>query len=88
MAQSPQVGGVITKCWPRLRLSDGDYFPVARDTCAVCGGVYADDVEEETGEVIADWIQCTEEEQCAAGPMLIAWKWKWRQGGWFMLSVY
>ena len=85
MAQFPQVGGMITKCWPRLRLCDGDYFPVARDTCAVCCGVYADDVGEETDEVIADWIQCTEE-QCAAGPMLIAWK--WRQGGWFMLSVY
>ena len=65
MAQFPQVGGVITKRWPRLRLCDGDSFPVARDTCAVCCGVYADDVEEETGEVIADWIQCTEE-QCPA----------------------
>ena len=50
MAQFPQVGGVITKYWPKLHLGDGDSFPVARDTCAVCCGVYADDVEEETGE--------------------------------------
>ncbi len=34
------------------------------DMCAVCCGAYIDDVDE-TGEVTADWIQCTEED-CAS----------------------
>ena len=32
------------------------------DTCAVCCGAYVDDVDDITGEVTADWIQCTEDD--------------------------
>ena len=27
--------------------------------CAVCCGLYEEDIDEETGEVTSDWIQCT-----------------------------
>jgi ATP-dependent Clp protease ATP-binding subunit ClpA len=57
------------KQYPKRRALEADCQPQSRkvsgDTCAVCCGTYADDVDDVTGEVTADWIQCTDDD-CAA----------------------
>ena len=57
------------KQYPKRRAVEVDVGPQSRstsgDTCAVCCGAYVDDVDDITGEVTADWIQCTEDD-CVA----------------------
>ena len=56
--QYPKRMAVEAGVGPQSRSTSGD-------TCAVCCGAYVDDVDDTTGEVTADWIQCTEDD-CAA----------------------
>ncbi len=47
-------------------MKDGDTGLQSREVssneCAVCFGLYDEDVNSETGELMSDWIQCTSED--------------------------
>ena len=61
-------GQTSEKTYPKRRRVEGDdtstYRETGQDTCCVCFGLYKDDVDDETGLVLAehDWIQCSEED--------------------------
>ena len=57
------------KQYPKRRAAEADNQPQSRstsgDTCAVCCGAYVDDIDDVTGDVTANWIQCTDDD-CVA----------------------
>ena len=48
---------------PKKKKANGDSGPQRREVssneCAVCFSLYDEDIDSETGDLMSDWIQCT-----------------------------
>lgn len=48
---------------PKKKKTNGDTGPQRREVslnkCAVCFGLYDEDIDSETADLMSDWIQCT-----------------------------
>ena len=59
-------GSSTSKMYPTRRAQNDNDHPklpcTPGDVCGVCCGVYVDDVDDITCEIVKDWIQCTDDE--------------------------
>ena len=56
-----QSGSSFSKQYPiRKGREERRSRNIPDDQCAICYGAYTDDIDEVTGEVLKDWIQCTD----------------------------
>ena len=56
-----QSGSSFSKQYPiRKGREERRSRNIPDDQCAICYGAYTDDINEVTGEVLKDWIQCTD----------------------------
>ena len=57
-----QSGSSFSKQYPirKGREERRRYTNIPDDQCAICYGAYTEDIDEVTGDVLKDWIQCTD----------------------------
>ena len=62
-----EFSGVVKTYPKRQRVYKTVHMKTSQDTCCVCLGLYRDDIDEGTGNVLPehDWIQCSEDD-CGA----------------------